>query len=386
MQIEELIVKYLTGNLSEDEKCFLQQWLEEDIAHQTFLQDVCSKKDLLVTYEQYRHYDRESKKAFQKVWNSVQKESMSSQRLKWFILKPYWLKIVGFVIVPLLLSILLYIQYSNRNVILPGESKALLILGNGEAKELRSSRQASWIYIDNKPVARDYGGMISYHTPDSLKSDSYNTLVVPRGGEYRLTLSDGTAVHLNSSSELRYPVYFKKGERIVELEGEAYFEVSKDSSRPFYIKTNGILIKQFGTEFNVRSRTSKNIEIALVKGSIGVQTAYDKMQKLSPGQLAVYDFDSKKIRIEDKNLLAYVAWHSDRFVFYNESLEELMEELSLWYDLDVEFRDHSAKKLHFTGSIHRYDDIAVILRAIEETVNVGFEIDGHHIIIDKKLN
>ena len=229
--------------------------------------------------------------------------------------------------------------------------------------------------------------MIVYHITNESPDITYqlNTLSVPRGGEYRLTLSDGTKIHLNSESELRYPVSFKGQEnRMVELKGEAYFEIAKDSLHPFKVITQGLLIQQLGTVFNVKSRAEGKVEVALVEGSIGIYPCSQEMQTILPGQLAVWNESKNILSVENKELLSHTAWHFNRFVFYDESLGHLMEELALWYNVDIDFLDESLKKLHFTGSLYRYDDIAVILNAIEETVNVDFKISGLRIKIDRK--
>lgn len=277
--------------------------------------------------------------------------------------------------------------YYEASRITPGESKAILTLEDGSAKQLKKSGQEHWIYIGDTPIAREYDGMIVYHIPETSKVEisQQNTLSVPRGGEFRLTLSDGTRVHLNSLSELKYPVSFKgMNERTVELKGEAFFEIAKDSLHPFKVETQGILIQQFGTAFNVKSRVKGKVEVALVQGSIGIYTQSQKLHKLSPGQLAIWDASTDLLSVENKDLLLNTAWHSNRFIFYDESLGSLMEELALWYNVDVDFLDKSLKELHFTGSLYRYDDIAVILNAIEETVNVDFKISGLRIKIDRK--
>ena len=164
--------------------------------------------------------------------------------------------------------------------------------------------------------------MIVYHIPETSKVEisQQNTLSVPRGGEFRLTLSDGTRVHLNSLSELKYPVSFKgMNERTVELKGEAFFEIAKDSLHPFKVETQGILIQQFGTAFNVKSRVKGKVEVALVQGSIGIYTQSQKLHKLSPGQLAIWDASTDLLSVENKDLgclmlffLRYIAlFYSD---------------------------------------------------------------------------
>ena len=388
MEIEKLIVKYLVGCLSKEEDQILKKWLQEDESHLRFFQKINLDKTAVENNRQYHRFDAKSDEAFRKVWTSLHKGTrrISTQRKIGFFSRR-WLKIACALLI-LLFSVGggLYFYYEASRIT-PGESKAILTLEDGSAKQLKKSGQEHWIYIGDTPIAREYDGMIVYHIPETSKVEisQQNTLSVPRGGEFRLTLSDGTRVHLNSLSELKYPVSFKgMNERTVELKGEAFFEIAKDSLHPFKVETQGILIQQFGTAFNVKSRVKGKVEVALVQGSIGIYTQSQKLHKLSPGQLAIWDASTDLLSVENKDLLLNTAWHSNRFIFYDESLGSLMEELALWYNVDVDFLDKSLKELHFTGSLYRYDDIAVILNAIEETVNVDFKISGLRIKIDRK--
>ena len=365
MEIEKLIVKYLVGCLSKEEDQILKKWLQEDESHLRFFQKINLDKTAVEDYRQYHRFDAKSDEAFRKVWTSLHKGTrrISTQRKIGFFSRR-WLKIACALLI-LLFSVGggLYFYYEASRIT-PGESKAILTLEDGSAKQLKKSGQEHWIYIGDTPIAREYDGMIVYHIPETSKVEISQQ---------------------NTLSELKYPVSFKgMNERTVELKGEAFFEIAKDSLHPFKVETQGILIQQFGTAFNVKSRVKGKVEVALVQGSIGIYTQSQKLHKLSPGQLAIWDASTDLLSVENKDLLLNTAWRSNRFIFYDESLGSLMEELALWYNVDVDFLDKSLKELHFTGSLYRYDDIAVILNAIEETVNVDFKISGLRIKIDRK--
>ena len=221
MEIEKLIVKYLVGCLSKEEDQILKKWLQEDESHLRFFQKISLDKTAVEDYRQYHRFDAKSDEAFRKVWTSLHKGTrrISTQRKIGFFSRR-WLKIACALLI-LLFSVGggLYFYYEASRIT-PGESKAILTLEDGSAKQLKKSGQEHWIYIGDTPIAREYDGMIVYHIPETSKVEisQQNTLSVPRGGEFRLTLSDGTRVHLNSLSELKYPVSFKgMNERTVEL-------------------------------------------------------------------------------------------------------------------------------------------------------------------------
>lgn len=376
--MEELIVKYLIGDLSDEECGILQQWRDESPQNEAFFESFCKQKSFSREYREYHLYKKRSKQRFNEAW-----ASLNPQRTV-----PYWssklLLRAAVWLLPLVIAGISYAIYNSSERIVPGTSKATLLLSNGSVMELGKSRQQNWIYVGQKFVATEHNGMISYNMPDRQTSAGYNVLSVPRGGEFQLKLSDGTLVHLNAQSELKYPIRFAGDKRVVILRGEAYFEIARDAKRPFYIETNGLLIRQYGTKFNVKSRTPESTEVALLEGSIGVMPIHGEMKMLKVGQLAVWNAVNGKLKVDNKDLFPHIAWHFNRFVFNNESLGSLLQEISLWYEVDVKFSDKSLANLHFTGSVGRNDDMSIMLRAIEETVNVQFKVSGHEILVTRK--
>ena len=199
----------------------------------------------------------------------------------------------------------------------------------------------------------------------------YNVLEVPRGGEYTVTLSDGTVVYLNSGSELRYPVAFGSERRDVFLSGEGFF-----------VNVDKLKIRVYGTSFNVNTYNLTNVETVLVEGKIDIrETNSDVEYSVIPGQLALYNREKGTMEIRDVDVRPYVAWKEHEFMFDNESLEGIMNTLSLWYDVDVFFQTASLKQLHFTGHLGRYEEVSHILDAISGVTQVKFSVKGRTIIV-----
>lgn len=382
MDVEQLILKYLTGGLSADEQEQLDQWLAADESHRALFRDLVTDHTWTEHYRTYRRRRGEAAEAFQAVWNRT---DTAAKRKK--IRKMLYACMAGVACVALLLIAFPIVGvHADHSPIIPGSAKALLTLEGGRTESLDSSFSRRWIYLEDKPVGRVDDGVLSYRFASAvhLRDTHWHTLSVPRGGEYHLVLGDGTRVHLNALSELSFPIAFSRdAPRTVRLSGEAYFEVAKDSLRPFRILTQGVIVQQLGTSFNVKARTPGQVEVALVEGKVKLIVPQGQQVLLSPGELGTWQAAAQRLEAHAVDTGLYTAWHADRFLFYNESLEELMQELSLWYDIDVVFADERLKQLHFTGNLHRYDDISVILNAIGQSVDVHFSVSGHQVRIDK---
>ena len=227
-------------------------------------------------------------------------------------------------------------------------------------------------------------GIVYQNTVKAASVLQYNTLKTPRGGEYTITLSDGSRVYLNASSELKYPVLFDEKKREVRLSGEAYFEVAKDSERPFYVVTNTVRIKVYGTSFNVNTYSTQGTQAVLVSGKVGIRgVGADKEYIMNPSELAEFDNDGTFKRIRAVNTSAYTAWRDGRLVFEDESLEEILNRLSRWYNVDVFYGSEVVKNYHFTGYMEKYEDVDTILKAISKMVGVNFIVKGKTITVTK---
>ena len=212
---------------------------------------------------------------------------------------------------------------------------------------------------------------------------AYNRLVVNRGGEYRIVLSDGSEVWVNSESELVYPILFVGDKRIVKLRGEAYFKVRADAERPFIVDVDGVEVRAVGTEFCVNTRKENKVESVLVEGKVNVRKGDDGVM-LQPNQLAVYDVRTNRIEVKNVDVRKYIDWKNGDFVFSGDRLEEVMDKLSLWYDCKVFYQNADLKDVRLSGDMKRYGEVEEFLHFLEISTGARFEVQGKTIIVGSK--
>ena len=268
---------------------------------------------------------------------------------------------------------------------LPGVNKGILILGNGQKIILDSLSNGLIAKTENFEVNKTENGQLVYHAFDknhkNARTEDFNTLITPRGGEYRITLPDGSKVWLNATSSLKFPGVFKGNIREVELKGEAYFEITKNSAMPFRVKSNGAQIKVIGTHFNVKSYgNEKLMKTTLVEGSIKI-TAGNSSHILKPGQQAILT-NGKMSVLDNVDIEEQLAWKNGLFLFKDASIKDVMEQAALWYDLKVTFEGKIPDK-YLTGKVSRSVNASEFMKLLNYA-GVKFEITGKNIIIINK--
>ena len=379
--IIQLIQLYLVGDLSGEEKVKLEEWVTQDPSREKLFKEICNEKSVASDFGIYEKVNKDS--AWEKViLKGNIKQKNNARRLGWY-------KFVAAVMIPLMVvAVGYFIRETKQGIepkdtefasIEPGKSKAILRLADNRVIEITREQETRFDVAEGIAATNNLSGMV-YPEQVAMGKAEYNVLEVPRGGEYTVTLSDGTVVYLNSGSELRYPVAFGAERRDVFLSGEGYFEVAKDAERPFFVNADKLKIRVYGTSFNVNTYNIANVETVLVEGKIGIQ-GNNAEYTVKPGQLALYNREKGTMEIRDVDVRPYVAWKEHEFMFDNESLEEIMNTLSLWYDVDVFFQTVSLKQLHFTGHLGRYEEVSHILDAISGVTQVKFSVKGRTIIV-----
>ena len=247
-----------------------------------------------------------------------------------------------------------------------GRPGVILSLSDGRRIDLSDLFEQEEVvnHPENKQLfyAADQGGE---------KISRMNRLDVPQGAEYHLVLSDGTRVWMNARSRLVYPVAFGDT-REVELEGEAYFEVTRDENRPFIVHAGQVAVKVLGTEFNVNTCRKQKVQTVLVKGSVQVENGGKREVVLRPGELA--ETVGTQIRVTQVNVRKYTAWREGVFYFEEAELEEIMTELADWYCVQAVFTDQTVRTRKFSGVLERSETIENVLKKIERTTSVHFTI------------
>lgn len=263
------------------------------------------------------------------------------------------------------------------------DHKAVLTLGDGSSVYLdlknheNIQQSGSRIQILDKQI--DY-------SVDSIRlKEEYNVLEVRRGGEYRLTLSDGTVVWMNSESKLRYPTQFVGEERRVFLEGEAYFEVTPNAEKPFWVECKNQTLQVLGTKFNISAYANETIVTTLLQGSVNLTNSSTmQQQRLVPGEQAFVDDKNNVWQVREVNVEDVIAWTKGMFVFNDQSLEQVMGKLERWYNVNVIFSDMAAKEISFKGNLPRNLDLKIILSMIERISSASFEQKENEVYVKLK--
>lgn len=248
-----------------------------------------------------------------------------------------------------------------------GTDKAMLTLEDGSTVVLEKGKT-----YNNKNV-NSTGKELLYNKSNSASNKVvYNYLTIPRGGQFAITLADGTKVWLNSETKLKFPVNFTEGKtRSVELVyGEAYFDVSPSTAHKgagFTVYQKKQQIHVIGTEFNIKAyKDDSNIATTLVEGKVEMQFANVK-QKLIPNQRANFDLKTNKVKIAKVDVYSEICWKDGVFSFEDKPLDEIMKVLSRWYDIEVVFENESIKKEQFNGVLIKDRKIDEILRSIKNS-------------------
>lgn len=256
----------------------------------------------------------------------------------------------------------------------PGYSRAVLTLGNGKTVVLDST--------GHQQIAANVsqqGGQLLY-ADNAAGSPQLNTLTTPRGGQFRVTLPDGTEAWLNANSSLTYPTAFEEGQRLVTVKGEVYFAVAKDAARPFQVRVDdGPIIDVLGTEFNVNAYTDEpSINTTLVQGKVKVQLGSTGAVVLQPGQQARTQNGGLKI-LPKVDVDQVTAWKNGVFNFEGVDLPGVMRQLSRWYDVEVIYAGKIPER-RFGGEIQRGLELKQVLDILEE-VGIKFKIQGKQLIV-----
>lgn len=270
---------------------------------------------------------------------------------------------------------------------LPGKNKAVLTLSNGNEVILDDTQSGKIANQGGVVISKLNDGQIAYSSAhagqkSTSSADQLNTLTIPKGGQYQLTLPDGTLVYLNSASSLTYPTKFAGKDRKVILSGEAYFEVAKNPKMPFIVNVNNTQqIQVLGTHFNVEAYTDERvINTTLLEGSVKILYK-NKQAILKPGQVAINsmgtDLDIKLADIDEA-----MAWKNGLFIFNNENITTVMKKISRWYDVEVVFKGNM-ENVNFLGNYSRTKSLASLLKNIELMENVNISIEGRRITVTR---
>ncbi|MBC9932987.1 FecR family protein [Chitinophaga qingshengii] len=249
---------------------------------------------------------------------------------------------------------------------LPGSDKAILTLSNGRRIVLDSAGNGALAQQGGVRIVKKEDGSLLYvdDQTGAVTDTLYNTMSVPKGGQYKLVLPDGSRVWLNAASTLKYPVAFSNRDRTVELDGEAYFEVAASAAHPFLVKVRHTQVAVLGTSFNIMAYPDETgIHTTLLNGAVKIkQGTIEKM--LAPGQQAVVNNNNGAITVGETETALATAWKDGQFRFSANNIPMVLRQISRWYNIDIVYQGNIPQG-HITGKVPRNMKLSGVIRILE---------------------
>ena len=375
IDIETLILKYLQGKLAEEEKRQLDEWLKDDRNKKLFSRLV-NKQRILVKMERLDEYD------WEKSWKVMERKLHERKKFSW----KYWGMVASLLGIVLLGTWVFMEKNEKKSPVVvmrgvePGGVFAELVLPDGKIVELNKDSNNLFLGESGKVLRNENGVLFLTQDSVQLQKVGYSEIRTPRGGEYQVVLPDNSIVWLNADSKLRFPLTFSGKERRVFASGELYFQVAKDSLSPFRIEVEGLYeVEVLGTEFNVRAYSDLPSATTLVDGRVLIRDKGTKVV-LKPGEQAVKGKHGEVV-VREVDVAPYIAWKQGYFLFEDERLEDILNELARWYDVNVFFENSSVREERFSVDMPRHESFEEVLRLIEQTRSIQIEIEGNNVFV-----
>lgn len=268
----------------------------------------------------------------------------------------------------------------------PGKNKAVLTLANGKKISLSDAITGDIAKEAGFSITKTANGELVYNIAEAENANDtrLNTISTPNGGEWQIRLPDGTRVWLNAASSIQYSLNIGTAkERLVKLDGEAYFEVSKNKAHPFVVETAKQTVEVLGTHFNINSYEEEQVtKTTLLEGSVRVShNDTNESEVLEPGEQSLVS--ARGIAVKNVDVDEAVAWKQGYFMFNNEKQESILRKIARWYNVEIEYADPEAKEVMYYGTVSRFEKISKVLHKLEQTGEVRFDIKGNKVIVHK---
>jgi ferric-dicitrate binding protein FerR (iron transport regulator) len=377
---EALLKKYLDGQCSPEEMATLYSWLLSSDTH----------KPLLVVMQQdFERMMKAPSPVPEEISNRIETrlmESIGREKVVHLRVAYRW-KWAAAAAVAVLLTTGVTLYYGLQKpavpvlalkaaAVKPGTNKAVLTLADGSVVTLDSA--GNQVIQQGGTKVEQKNGELQYAAAGGNAAIGYNMLKVPRGGQFTIVLPDGTQVWLNSASSLRYPTAFSGNNRTVEMQGQGYFEVKKNTKQPFIVKVNSMEVQVLGTGFDIMAYDDEEeLRTTLVSGAVKVkQGGVEKY--LKPGEQAAIDNSTGVMSIRSADVQGVVAWKTGFFEFDNANINTILRQLARWYDIEVDTK--TVDKRLFGGRINRNLPLSEMLSLLESS-GAKFSLEGRKLTV-----
>jgi ferric-dicitrate binding protein FerR (iron transport regulator) len=378
LYVAELVTKHLQGELTDGERVWLDAWIAADEKHQrlwlelndTAMQQYYARS--IARYDEAPALERFMKKHATNAPSSIPLRARLTVKWKWAVAAASVIAVVAMTgyLWSLRGPAAPVVTVQSLQDVAPGRNGAILMLSNGERVLLDSLQNGVVATQKGSQAILTNGGLV-YHADDEQTGEAaYNTILVPNGRQFHLTLPDGTQAWLNSASSIRYPVAFNGTQRQVEITGEAYFEVTKDKSKPFRVTVrNRVEVEVLGTHFNVNAYDNEEaLSTTLLEGSVRVSTMHagpsgsQYEHILQPGQQML--LSEKRVSITEADVDKVIAWKNGLFNFDEMDLKNAMKQIARWYDVEIVYRGE-IPDIKFYGRISREVSLSGLIKGLQ---------------------
>lgn len=379
--LAELISKKLAGTLDTESEDLFEAWYNQSNSHKRLFEKIeANGLDIehLSCYIKSQEYENSN-------WNKIVKKTSlhkSNIRINRY---RHFLRYTAILLLPLSVTAIVGLLNQSKQKTLQSSSDNIaanvIILSSSDGTRqilpIAEHRDDTLNLNDNAYL---YNDILKYEDCVSDKITNH-TLEIPRGSEYKLALSDGTIIYLNSDSRLEYPTHFVDNQRVVRLEGEGYFEVTPNAKQPFVVEVDDVRIEVLGTSFGIRSyQSEEDILTTLVSGKVKINQDNQELL-LKPGWQATFNKINKTLNAEEVDVLEYVAWKDKRIVFNNRSLQFILDELKKIYGFEVFYQKTELQEIPFSLNIKRPLEYSKILDLLAQTEQVEFQIKNNTIVV-----
>ena len=384
---EQLLQRYLEGSCTPEEAAVLYNWLKSSDAHRPLLARLQQEFEQVIN-EPHEVPAAVSDRIEARLLQNIGRNKIVPLRHPW-----RWAAVAS--VLMLLLAGSVYWFYktdkshniasnmalSKKGVIgsdvAPGTNKAVLTLADGTTVELDSA--GNQVLQQGKTTVQQRNGRLEYAAQGKGEAIGYNTLVVPRGGQFNIVLPDGSHVWLNAASRLKYPTAFTGKERVVELQGQGYFEIAHNADQPFIVDVNNTHIQVLGTRFDIMAYPDEqSLNTTLLEGAVRVQSG-ERQQLLKPGQQSVLEYTTGQMFVRPADIDQTIAWKTGFFEFDNAGMNVIMRQVARWYDVDVAYGNEKNSRL-FGGRISRSLPLSEILHMLEAN-GAKFSLEGRRLTV-----
>lgn len=371
-RIISLLKKYDDDSITIEEQMELDTWINSHEDNRKLFEEINDTASRQQALQLIHHFSQAEK------LNNILRTKQHQNNTVHF--KAMWYRMAASILLALSIGIGIYFYTSHDRTepeiatmqdALPGGNMATITLPDGQTIALSQAKEGI-VMSEGILTYNDGTSLIDIASNIADEIPEYLTLSTPNGGQYRVTLPDGSKVWLNAASSLRYPSKFTGNDRIVELSGEGYFEVAQNKERPFIVKTGGQSVKVLGTEFNINAYDNESVvTTTLINGSISVMHQQSgRTEILRPGQQA--SLSDHSFIISNVDVESFIAWKNGDFLFDATELDHVLRQLERWYNIEVDYDHVPDRKLH--GIISRNRNLSEVLYMIERTSGLKFHL------------